>query len=385
MSRGDIHDAIAFIYDAALDPAAWPAALDRCTRLLGSHCGLIAGQSLARPEGHAVVHGFDPAALDAYFSHYADCNVFAPRALAVSEGTIETDQDVMARADFVRTEFYNDFLVARLDAHHVLTTLLFRDSESAVMFTVCRGRNNADAAFGRHDREVLAQLAPHLKRAHQIASSLHRQQAVAARLGDLLDRSTRGVLVVSATGRVVYANRLAESVLQGSDALSTGAYGLRAATAKVSDRLAALVGDAAAGGEGGAIALPSQRGGDSVHALVTPYGADRAWLGVSEPCALILLRPGDHRPPLLPEHARAIFGLSRTEALVASELHHGLDLGAIADVLGISRHTARVHLNAILAKTGTHRQATLIQRLASVAELHGATGAMPVRPTGRSA
>lgn len=58
-----------------------------------------------------------------------------------------------------------------------------------------------------------------------------------------------------------------------------------------------------------------------------------------------------------------LFGLSRAEAQVAALLNHGLNLAEIAELLEISRHTARVHLNAILTKTGTHRQPMLMQRL----------------------
>jgi DNA-binding CsgD family transcriptional regulator len=89
----------------------------------------------------------------------------------------------------------------------------------------------------------------------------------------------------------------------------------------------------------------------------------------------VLLHESGVHAPLLPEHARSIFGLSRAESLVAALLHQGLDLAGIAGALEISRNTARVHLNAILAKTDTHRQAMLMQQLDAVAELHGASGA----------
>jgi DNA-binding CsgD family transcriptional regulator len=54
---------------------------------------------------------------------------------------------------------------------------------------------------------------------------------------------------------------------------------------------------------------------------------------------------------------------------MAVQLYHGVDLAEAADRLGISRHTARACLNAVLRKTETHRQAELIRRLTIIAEL----------------
>jgi DNA-binding CsgD family transcriptional regulator len=279
----------------------------------------------------------------------------------------------MPRADFERSEFYNDFLVRRLGARSVLTTLLIRNRDRLVAMTLCRG-GAANPGYTAHDKRVLAELIPHLERAHKVSTRLRTHEMRAARLEELLDRSPRGLLIVNAAGRVHYANRPAEQVLRRCDALAVGAGVLRASASVANDRLYALIAEAARGSGGGAVALPQRSGRGFVHALVVPCAARRTWPTAGEPCALVLLRPTQTRFRLLPEHARAIFGLSPSEARVASLLHQGLDLAAIAAALEISRNTARVHLNAILAKTGTHRQAILMQRLSAIAELYGAPG-----------
>ena len=56
-----------------------------------------------------------------------------------------------------------------------------------------------------------------------------------------------------------------------------------------------------------------------------------------------------------------LFGLTPAEALLASELARGFSLDEAARHLGISRNTARVHLQAIFTKTRTTRQAELLQ------------------------
>jgi DNA-binding CsgD family transcriptional regulator len=65
-----------------------------------------------------------------------------------------------------------------------------------------------------------------------------------------------------------------------------------------------------------------------------------------------------------------LFGLTRAEAALATQLSRGLPLQEAADALHISLHTARTQLKAIFAKTGVSRQAELIRLLVkSVASL----------------
>src|SRR5206468_3235943 len=52
-----------------------------------------------------------------------------------------------------------------------------------------------------------------------------------------------------------------------------------------------------------------------------------------------------------------VFGLTRGEARLANELLCGLSLQEIAEAHGLSVATVRSHTKAVLAKTGTHRQA----------------------------
>lgn len=67
---------------------------------------------------------------------------------------------------------------------------------------------------------------------------------------------------------------------------------------------------------------------------------------------------------------RELFGLTAAEARFAVALAEGAAVEEIASRLGISMNTARTHLKAILAKTGTNRQAQLVAvLLRSVATL----------------
>ena len=64
------------------------------------------------------------------------------------------------------------------------------------------------------------------------------------------------------------------------------------------------------------------------------------------------------------DRLRDLFGLTRTEGLVAAALGQGHSIEDIASGMNVSLATVRTHLKRLLAKTGTHRQAEAVALLA---------------------
>jgi DNA-binding CsgD family transcriptional regulator len=58
------------------------------------------------------------------------------------------------------------------------------------------------------------------------------------------------------------------------------------------------------------------------------------------------------------------FRLTAAEARLALHIADGGDLAGYAEAQGVALGTARTHLKAVFAKTGVHRQAELVGRLA---------------------
>jgi DNA-binding CsgD family transcriptional regulator len=85
--------------------------------------------------------------------------------------------------------------------------------------------------------------------------------------------------------------------------------------------------------------------------------------------AVFISDPGQRGEPS-EQTLSQLFGLTRAEAALATQLSRGLQLQDAADALNISPHTARTQLKAIFAKTGVSRQAELVRLLVkSVAAL----------------
>ncbi|NNF77847.1 MAG: helix-turn-helix transcriptional regulator [Rhizobiales bacterium] len=61
-----------------------------------------------------------------------------------------------------------------------------------------------------------------------------------------------------------------------------------------------------------------------------------------------------------------LYGLTAAEGQIAEQLATGAELSSAAASLGISRNTARNHLQQVFAKTGTHRQGEFLTRILGV-------------------
>src|SRR5215218_4418919 len=86
---------------------------------------------------------------------------------------------------------------------------------------------------------------------------------------------------------------------------------------------------------------------------------------------VVLLVDPEDCPDLSPSLLQQVFGLTKSEARLASGLLCGQSLEEIAETNGVSVGTVRSQTKAVFAKTHTHRQAELVgllTRLAMISE-----------------
>ena len=362
------------IYDAGLDPTGWQDVLDRLVRLFGGHCGSFICRQPDGSGGRCIDIGFDPNALQQFWGYYRGRNVLLQHGLHQPVGTIVSDRDLMQKETFRQSEYYNDFLLKQEDTNAVLTAFLWRDQERFVVFNCNRSPNRPE--FEAADKDLLRPLLAHLARAVNVALRLGGFEAVVGPGPASVDGIAHGIMVLSASGGMVHANPVAERLLAERDGLTIEPDGLRAATPSFTAKLRTAIARAAGGSDGGALALPRLRRGRPLYALVTPLPPETGWLRPARGRVLLLVRDPAEHPPLHVQHVQSLFRLTPAEARLAVRLYEGDDLRTAAAALGISRHTARVHLNAVLGKTDSDRQADLIRRLVMVADL-AARQAMP--------
>jgi DNA-binding CsgD family transcriptional regulator len=182
-------------------------------------------------------------------------------------------------------------------------------------------------------------------------------------LGQLADLLPQGVILCDARARVVFANRIAQGMLAGREGLRLGpANDLCASVPAETTALRRLIQaasspDVASRESAGAIRI-SHAAGQGLPLLVCPLRAARTVIR-----AVIFI--GDHRCSIrrAQQAIRRWYGLTPTEARLATTLAEGATLEQAAAAMGVTRNTIRTHLKRVFAKTGTNRQGALVRLL----------------------
>ena len=210
------------------------------------------------------------------------------------------------------------------------------------------------------EREIAAQLAAHLRRAVRLRARLATAEAVQAANAAALQAADTGVMLITAGGRVVHADpaarRLADSVGLQLDSIRGALHALDPAATR---HLKELVADAAAGGLGGDMLMRAADGSAvalAVCRMVPPDEADGD-LSAEEDAermpgqALLTLRHLG-RVPASPRRVAALFGLTRAEADVAIAVAAGQQVSAVAAGRGVSASTVQAQVRSAMGKAG---------------------------------
>ena len=206
---------------------------------------------------------------------------------------------------------------------------------------------------------LLDRLMPWILYAARAMFAQQRRSDLTSALRQTIDRLSAGMILLDVTGKVIFANRSAASMLEGQSVPSFVAGG--ASSARASKFHAALDIMLEGGGERGR----SRGSGLHRRLLFTRIdvvgGGPRPFGGTV--AAVILMTPDGALPAEALEQARERYGLTPAEARLALHLSSGLSLDEAAGELGVAVGTVRTRLKQVFAKTGTHRQASLVRLL----------------------
>ena len=231
-------------------------------------------------------------------------------------------------------------------------------------------REKAKGPYGDPDLELLRALLPHLKQALKLYGRIAALETTRRGLADSLDRISTGLLILDASGRVLFVNRAAEQITRQDDGLRITRDGLATALPGESAALRRLVAGAAlttngnGSGAGGELLLsrPSLRRPLAV--AVSPLPKDEFLPSLPDVPAVAVFvsdpeAAGESDAALL---AR-LYSLTPAESRLTAALMSGGDLREVSGALGVSYHTVRAQMKSVFSKTGTRRQAEFVQLL----------------------
>lgn len=344
------------IYDAALDPAG----LERfAVNVMKAGGGCSASVTILRADKpvEAVTCGLPDEVLQRYVAYYHRINPMIPLALARNQTRVGRYSDLLSAQKYRQTEFYTDFSRV-VDTVHVMgLPRLSIGAGTAAEVGVHRGASQYD--FSQRDIRRLENLVPHLQRALQLRQRLgprlHTNVGLAA-----LEAFAFGCIICDRAGCVLFANSAACALeADGRITLALSRHGFGAVHPAESRRLAALIGETAIGGSGGAMVLSSTQG-VRLLVLVTPLPTR---FNGQPGHVLVTLRSEASGPPFDAEKLRMLFGLTPAEARLAMALAAGRSLAEIGAELRVSENTLRTQIASVLRKTDTASQRELVRIL----------------------
>ena len=350
------------IYAAPLHPGSW----GKVVADVGAALGATSATSLWFGQGGADLlrvdqWNVDPEALAIYQDHFLpNCPRYrASRDLEV--GAVYDDRRERAAQDD-RSRAYYDFM-DRYDLG--LAQIALAEKRPALTIGM-NFYNRVGDGMSADGGRILAQLAPHFRRACNLTQTLGDVVERAA-LADAWFASRTASVTLDMSGNVVRLNDAAEKLLALADGLTMAKRRLVAASAADQDRLRAEIALALRTASvvetnpAGGFVLLTRPSGRPAYALsaIPLHGAQ-----TRERVILTISQTVPHLPP---EALRRAFGLTATEARITAALAEGKSPDQIALDRGVSLQTVRSQMKAIYSQLGVGSQAELVSRVTAAA------------------
>jgi DNA-binding CsgD family transcriptional regulator/PAS domain-containing protein len=355
----DSNSAMAAFYDAILQPSLWQSAVQGWAERFRSSSAILHLMSSTVGGAYPTWAGIEPRFQQCYGESFAADNPLQMAARGPFRGQAYTDRMALPGGALQRTEFYQSWCRPQ-DIHCLLGANVIDDERGMVLLGLGRPDAYRDEEVAAFDRSM-----PELRRVLGLRLRPLEHDLERARLRALLDLVLVPILLVDEPGRLLHANRAADSLLKDGDPLRLAQGRLTASTQPDTDALRRLLRAASTGTGGGSLLLLAGDG-RVVGVMVVPLRADHGWAEGRERCAAVLVTNSPNETEAQAAALRIFYGLTPTEAAVAIRVSRGEGLPAAADTLGMRISTARTHLHRVFDKTGTQRQSQLAWLLRSL-------------------
>ncbi|RGE46567.1 hypothetical protein DZC30_01985 [Comamonas testosteroni] len=275
-------------------------------------------------------------------------------------GKFSFDHDHFSNKEMSRMPIYADWL-SSCDMRYSVLLPLQEDEESREVLALLRERDQQP--FGDDVRSLFEHLLPDLCRAAKLRARVSDLAVLVSQHSAALDALPQAVALLAADERLAYLNAASRKFLAQSQSLHVQNGKLVAKGSLQQTQLSKAVASACASRSSRAESLlvpPSAKGKAFVlHVMPLLPSHPLAVLHKGQPYALLnwSVEPQVDFVTRLSEQLR----ITITEAELAICLSQGRTVKEFALEHGCSWHTARTHLKNLMLKTGTHRQAELVQ------------------------
>ena len=364
---------IGLVYDAAVDPDAWLAAIEAIRASLDFHNAILALQSSGTgealmmlaagvPDGYlpmTPMHGVAVLALWGGPARLAGFALGEPAAQSM----------VTSPRNWPGNPWYEEFCVPQ-NLIDCAALLFARDAH--LLGHVAWGRHQSKGAIGEHEMSALRALGPHFRRAAAINRLLDMKTIVAETFSRTLDSLSSGILLVDDKLGLVHANTAATAMIEAGDPVRLVRQRVTFGGGLADKLLGSAVDQCARdelglGQRGLGVPLKSRTGEVTLaHVLPLIAGSTRSAL-IPRATAAIFITSAQTTPQLPGDALALLYDLTPAEVRVFDGVVAGEHPGAIAGRLGVGLTTVKTHLAHVFQKTGSKRQADLVKLAGSLA------------------
>lgn len=340
--------------EAAVDPAAWPVIMNDICRAVGASAAILLQSDVRTPDVPRT-QSIDEGTRQ-YFKE--DWHLRDPRAAGfprMMSGEIVTDHDVLTPEQIRSDPMYNEVLYPF--GFKWFAGVGFWAESAAWALTL--QRTGREGQFEASDKRLLARLAPRLTETATLATAVGR--VALASMSNVLNQVGQPAMVLNRQGMVLSTNAAADAGFDDEIRISNRRLVVRDKNAATKlEQLFDLMrstSDSAALPAAPVVIRRTAKPPVVLRVLPIDGAARTVFLGARAMLTLSNLLPPPAPDPGLIAQA---FDLTPAESRLAALLTSGLSIDAAAELLRISRETARNHLKSVFSKTGAHRQSELI-------------------------
>lgn len=359
MLQAEIPDQLlSLVYSTPTDQTMWQSFCDELNFICEVPI-MMFGHNLTENTSLGLLGGgLDPSELGVYHEHFADKNPWMHMNAVMPTGMVGVSDQAMTRRDLFRTEFYNDWLRKQEDIVAGPFMVCHRTQSTFVgLAAACLQRNVENTLPRAH--AMLDAIAPHLKRAISIASLIKTNGSQST---NVIQASKHAVFLLTRSGKVSCVNRAGELFLSSFSSLSlTQSNCLISQNKDISEFVGLLLSAIKTGDH---LALPdpvflreADQHGFAFHAHMFPDMSQDEFPSAnwSDPVVAAIIVAGGQANDDFHKIA-ASFGATAAEQKLANAVARGQRLNDYADSHGLSRHTARNQMRALLHKSNCENQ-----------------------------
>lgn len=372
--RLNIENLILRIHATPLAPETWRGVIEAISNELGA-CSALMLRINTGPGAHPwlLPVNYDLEAVPPYTEHWVKHDAWLAGAESsgrVRTGMVSVDDQLVLRSEFLSSGFFQDYLkVYGLDRMMNVClsepSAIHHSSAAALSFF----RRLGAEEFSSADVSMLSALSPHLVLASNNAWRVAQLCRTDTFRAAALDSLSLPMFTIEQDGRLIFANRAAETVFQKGQHL-TAAHGRVSAAADLHERqVIDHVLRQMREGLGTSVVLTGKHSQWVLTSAPLSPSTAVSWMGLRMPSALLWMTPLEGRLTAGGPMTH-VFGLTGAEQRLLEKLLNGSDVRRAAEALNVSIHTARTQLKSMLAKTGRKSQGqllTLATRMATVA------------------